>query len=250
MCKTFNNIKGEEKMKLNKELFKGIVIGCTLSLVIAGTIIPTAAASIFRNESIKVTYSGIKLYVDGKLTTPRDAKGDVVEPFIYNGTTYLPARALSNALTNSTKEVTWLPETQTIHIGKAPLAPQVDASQIKPYEGSIRTGLDAEFYLLDKKISPVNNYKYEAVIVLDSKYSKLKGRIATEYTKLGATNGGKIKFFSVDPKGVKSLIASFDHFAGDPIIDFEIPLYGVDILRIEKDSYYHNVFDCVYESMP
>ena len=45
-----------------------------------------------------LVYRGIKIILDGALITPRDASGNVVEPFIIDGTTYLPVRALSNAL--------------------------------------------------------------------------------------------------------------------------------------------------------
>ena len=45
-----------------------------------------------------VTYRDIRIVLDGTLIISRDANGDVVDPFILDGTTYLPVRALSNAL--------------------------------------------------------------------------------------------------------------------------------------------------------
>ena len=45
-----------------------------------------------------VTYRDIKIVLDGTLIIPRDANGDVVDPFILNGTTYLPLRAVAGAL--------------------------------------------------------------------------------------------------------------------------------------------------------
>lgn len=46
---------------------------------------------------IQITVStGVNLYVDGQLYIPTDVNGNVVTPFVYNGTTYLPARAVSN----------------------------------------------------------------------------------------------------------------------------------------------------------
>lgn len=40
-------------------------------------------------------YRGVNIYVDGKLIMPVDANGNEVIPFVYNGTTYLPLRAIS-----------------------------------------------------------------------------------------------------------------------------------------------------------
>lgn len=60
---------------------------------------------------------GIRLVVDGKEVTPKDPNGNVVEPFASNGTTYLPVRAVSEALG---KEVTWDGDTATIYVGEVP----------------------------------------------------------------------------------------------------------------------------------
>ena len=46
--------------------------------------------------------------------TPKDANGAVVEPFICNGTTYLPVRGVAGAFG---KEVEWDPMTSTVYLG-------------------------------------------------------------------------------------------------------------------------------------
>ena len=47
-------------------------------------------------KNVKIdAYTGVNIYVDGQLFTPKDANGNKVSPFVYNGTTYLPARAIS-----------------------------------------------------------------------------------------------------------------------------------------------------------
>ena len=65
-------------------------------------------------KTIEATYRGIKLVVDGVPVTPKDANGSVVEPFISNGTTYLPVRAVGEALG---KTVKWDGATSTVYIG-------------------------------------------------------------------------------------------------------------------------------------
>lgn len=79
---------------------------------IAATSVAFAANTIMK--TITVEYSGIKLVVDGVEITPKDANGSTVEPFIYNGTTYLPVRAVGNAIG---KQVNWDGASQTIYIG-------------------------------------------------------------------------------------------------------------------------------------
>lgn len=74
-----------------------------------------AANTVYR--TITVQYSGIKLVVDGVEVTPQDANGTTVEPFIYNGTTYLPVRAVGEAIG---KQVTWHGGSQTVYLGEAP----------------------------------------------------------------------------------------------------------------------------------
>ena len=65
-------------------------------------------------ETISVIYDNIKILIDGIEYTAYDANGEVVEPFIYNGTTYLPVRGIANAFD---KDVVWEPQTGTVVLG-------------------------------------------------------------------------------------------------------------------------------------
>ena len=84
-------------------------------LAVGAMLVGTAAASsTVTKKMIEVNYMGIKLVVDEVEVTPKDASGNVVEPFTSSGTTYLPVRAVANALG---KEVTWDGDTRTVYIG-------------------------------------------------------------------------------------------------------------------------------------
>ncbi len=65
-----------------------------------------------------VTYRDIKIVVDGNEIIPTDANGNPVEPFIIDGTTYLPVRAVANAFG---KEVGWDDATNTVYLGVQPV---------------------------------------------------------------------------------------------------------------------------------
>lgn len=133
-----------------KEKTKGFVMGVMVTVLLMSTV-TVFANSISR--TITVTYNNIRLVVNGEEVIPRDGAGNIVEPFIYEGTTFLPVRAVANALG---QDVGWDAETQTVFIGSGSAAsqqptPQNDdvrlLSQIQ--HSNFSTGGGREFYLID-----------------------------------------------------------------------------------------------------
>ena len=102
------------------------VLCCSLALV-------TVAYATNATKTIQAAYRNIKLVIDGVPVTPRDSNGNVVEPFIYNGTTYLPVRAVGEALG---KEVSWDGNTNTVYVGEAPGQVTYLLDVCPPYEKS------------------------------------------------------------------------------------------------------------------
>ena len=86
-----------------------------ISGAVAATIITTAitAYTSTMKKTITIDYNNVKINVDGEEIEPKDGNGRIVEPFIYEGTTYLPVRAVSQALG---KRVTWDGNTKTVYI--------------------------------------------------------------------------------------------------------------------------------------
>ena len=76
-----------------KERVKGIIIG----IVIGALLVPTVFATV-ATVTKEIFYNDIKIMLDGKELVPTDASGNYVEPFIMDGTTYLPVRGVANAL--------------------------------------------------------------------------------------------------------------------------------------------------------
>lgn len=95
-------------MKMKKRL-QGFCAGFMAAIAVAG--VAVAAKSLY--EKIDVYYNNIKIVIDGSEYTPTDANGNTVEPFIYNGTTFLPVRAIANAFD---KDVRWDDKTYTVYI--------------------------------------------------------------------------------------------------------------------------------------
>jgi len=94
-----------------KQRIQGIIIGLLAAFLISSVTVWAAMYS----QYIEVTYRDIKLHIDGVLITPRDVSGNIVEPFIYNGTTYLPVRAVGEAFG---KRVEWEGNSNTVYVGE------------------------------------------------------------------------------------------------------------------------------------
>lgn len=61
-------------------------------------ILGTTAFATVGSRTVQLMYNNIKILLNGKEIVPTDANGNAVEPFIIDGTTYLPVRGISSAL--------------------------------------------------------------------------------------------------------------------------------------------------------
>lgn len=91
----------------NKKLILGAMVGVLLTggLVFADSF----------DKTVDIAYRGIKIFVDGAQYITKDANGNDIEPFIYDGTTYLPVRGVANMFE---KDVLWDGKNMSIYIGK------------------------------------------------------------------------------------------------------------------------------------
>ncbi len=87
---------------------KKITVFTLITTVIAASLVFAS-----RSETINIVYDNIQLMVKGKNVVAKDADGNIVQPFIYNGTTYLPIRAIGEALD---LEVKWDGNTKTVSL--------------------------------------------------------------------------------------------------------------------------------------
>ena len=92
-----------------KKRLEGFVAGVIATLMLTGVFAFAKEAG----EMISVLYNNIKIIIDGENFVATNVNGDVVEPFIYEGTTYLPVRAIATAFD---KDVAWDEETYTVSI--------------------------------------------------------------------------------------------------------------------------------------
>ena len=98
-------------MKKGRERAIGFTAGILVMLLLFS--VPAALGIGGNNRDISVLYGGVRLVVHGEEIIPQDVNGRVVQPFVYQGSTYLPVRAVSEALGYM---VDWDGSTRTVFI--------------------------------------------------------------------------------------------------------------------------------------
>ena len=151
----------------------GMLIGAT---AVGGTVLATTGT-----KTIEVAYNNIKICMDGEMIEPKDANGQTVEPFIYNGTTYLPVRAVGNAIG---KDVSWDGVEKVVYLGAKPGDAENWLNVCAPYQ--YKGG--EEYKLTENKYFTMSGKKYtngytlylwnpyqtaEALYNIDGKYNSL-----------------------------------------------------------------------------
>jgi hypothetical protein len=89
-------------------------IPITIAAALAAVLLAASAA---QDTAIRATLSpGVTIRYNGEVQAFRDANGGTVHPIMYNGTTYLPIRAIANMLDIP---VEWSSGTRTVDLGTA-----------------------------------------------------------------------------------------------------------------------------------
>jgi hypothetical protein len=208
----------------------------SFKLIVAGVVIGSAITSsvnVFAydgTQDIQATFKNIKVYIDGAELTPKDASGNTLEPFIYNGSTYLPIRAVAEAVG---KEVSYDANTNSVYLGDSNTVTksQANGAYLEPYAGD-------EYRFEDENMGGV---KYSNVLHLDSKYGKAYYNLSGKYTTFSGVYGGaddsnmgsdvaSVKFF-----GDGILLGEYTINPGDLPKNFTFNVTGVTQLLVEAE---------------
>lgn len=132
--------------------WKGFVSGFLLALLVLGFAIQVFAA---HQKPATLQYKDIKITLDGEKLIPKDENGKVVEPFILDGTTYLPVRAISDALSLG---VVWDESTNTVELTRVLTYPDQFYKEFSVPSFDIFTG--ASICEEPEKLRSLNAYGY------------------------------------------------------------------------------------------
>lgn len=161
-----------------KERLQGVVAGVLIGALMTGGAVFAKSAL----ESIEVEYDNIKVYKDNVLCELKDANGSVIEPFIYNGTTYMPVRGTASL---ADMQVTWDGANKSVHLWENMVPEGTSFMEVcPPYE----LRCFQEYIATEGKSFTMAGQKYSNGIVspsswdtervalfnLDSKYSSLE----------------------------------------------------------------------------
>ncbi|MCD8090542.1 MAG: NPCBM/NEW2 domain-containing protein [Clostridiales bacterium] len=189
-------------------------------------------------ETAELTFKNISVYADGQLVDTTGA-----EPFIYNGTTYLPVRAVAEALG---KEVNWVGETSTVYLGAMPSA-FVETDTLLEDMYSYNSTFSKVEHINKGADNKSNSYtsgcvfncsstgktnENSAEYSLNGKYSSLKGVIAVPYVERNVQKTRVVKFY-----GDGELIYTSAELAKDSEPEpFELDLSDISVLKIQIEG--------------
>lgn len=126
-----------------------------IAMIAVALILVTAASASSGTVQKTLSYNDIKISLDGQEVIPQDINGNEIEPFIIDGTTYLPIRGIASALG---LDVDWDQATKTVLL-KSAATPSVEDSQtisaeyVNLYEIE---GIDGIIYL-DLRVKNTSN---------------------------------------------------------------------------------------------
>ncbi len=158
-----------------KKALKNYCLGFLTATILMSGIAYAANTTTLYN----VIANGIKIVIDGQKINPTDANGKTVEPIIYNGTTYLPVRAVANALG---KAVYWDGPNYTVYLGNMdgkleyPTVMLDDLTNIG--SGLLKTDELIDNYGNNYNYAFCNNYNNkEGRYLLNMRYSRFRGTL-------------------------------------------------------------------------
>lgn len=216
---------------------RAFFMGVLATLLLVNLATPALAAA---GKKIEV-FTGVKIFIDDTQLHPKDAAGNPVDVFIYNGTTYLPVRAVSEGLG---KPVQWDGKTQSVYIGKhSSDTPAAYLSQMDYFSsaggGSWHLDVITKDNLgNDHSYSMENTSGWNASISykLNGQYARLTAVYYQKYYYRG-TNAGDTDTLVISGDGRELWHGSVG--AGLDPINIDIDITGVLELKIEYPDYNH-----------
>lgn len=210
------------------------VAGALTAVLTMNLLSPALAA--LPSQWIEV-FTGVNIYIDDVKLDPRDANGNPVEVFVYNGTTYLPVRAVGEAVG---KTVQWEGKTSSVYLGKhSSDKPAVLLQDLDYFKG---TGWVTKGTVKDN-LGQVRTNAFEgasdngngnATYKLNGQYTMLSGTFFQPYNNRsdGVSDNTTLEIYADD-----ALIYSAEMMGGIEPINFTLDMTGVLELRVRLTSF-------------
>ena len=195
--------------------------GVLTTVLVLALVVPAGAA--LSGKTIEVL-TGVDIYVDGVEMKPTDANGKSVETFVYNGTTYVPLRAVSQSLG---KNVKWDGANQRVYIGEVPGEKQYLLSVCPPYQ--------TEDYKAPATLTMAGQKYANGFYCGDYALFNLNGQYDTLSFDIGHIDGEDMYESTINIYLDNELVFSLD-LDGEMMVEhYEIPLHSALQMKIESD---------------
>jgi len=235
-------------MKKGRYRFQGFIAGLLVVLLLLPLGMALASPDATVTRTISVAYRNIQIVVNGERITPRDAQGRIVEPFIFNGTTFLPVRAVSEALG---KTVDWDGPTSTVYIGgrpqtptppsppQTPTPPQLPANQaflqVAPsYEQSLHAAVVNTIAMGGTTFGQSLRFRFPNTNIISThSMHNLQGQFSTLSGYIGRVDGTHVQDATINFIGDGRLLESFTIVGESLPRRISVNVSSVHQLRIE-----------------
>ncbi len=180
-----------------KKFKNKFIVGIATLCLVVGFSAGVGANSLVESIRAQLDYR-IKFLVDGEQWEPKDSAGKKLAPILYNGSTYLPVRAVSEALNVA---VNWDGSTRTVVLGEQPdgrLLANLDF--VRPNNNAFKT--------TDKGFTVQNGVDYKSGIVVN-RVNSLNNLLVLRTG--GQYQTGNFKLFVLEnPEGINLTISNGD----------------------------------------
>lgn len=160
---------------------RDMVLGALVAALLFSLASPVLAALIPKTVDV---VTGVKVYVNDLLVDPKNVNGESVEVLAYNGTTYLPIRAVGNALGLA---VQYDAATQSAYLGQhKSQAPAFYLDEFDYFSGTDDKNFETKLNV-DDNLRQGHSHcivkNFERTYKLNGQYSRLTGNLFQEYEK-------------------------------------------------------------------
>ena len=206
--------------------------------VLCGIVIGAGATSGMQ-EIAAYLNANITVKLDGEAQTFLDAKGNRVYPITYQGSTYLPVRAVAGLVG---LDVDWDQATQTVLLGRNAGVDLIDT--YTPYDkwGSQHDLSAGQIQTSDEKTEDISGVTYSHWIYFDTRFNPGTGSIA--YNLQGKHNTLTFSYYAYNRDAKLRVLGDdgmvlgeYDITGGAMAKTVTIPLFSTKELRFEVDSY-------------
>jgi len=197
-----------KSIRLEENMKKRVILSFCIVIALIGSAVVVASGQL-QNISAYLNH-GVTIKYNGEVQTMFDANGTQVHPITYNGTTYLPVRAVADMLD---VPVDWDAANNTVLLGNTPSVASGDINTDPNTTSVITYGVSVTktpFEIKGLKVSSISIERLYPLTDYEEKKIFLTVTNNTGYTILRASN---IRYKCYDSDGVVLQTSAF--FLGD-----------------------------------